>query len=137
MDFTSVIEGSEATFRCDSGPEMTTMCTASGEWVPNPGDLSCSQPPGQGNHHCTQYMIKMLTVEDSLLYKPSFFPVIATCGAPPRPASGFVDFTNVIEGSLATFRCPEMTAVCTASGEWVPNPGDLSCSLSRPGQGII
>ena len=59
----------------------------------------------------------------------------ATCGVPPSPASGSVIFTNVIEGSEATFRCdsgPEMTAVCTASGEWVPNPGDLDCSNGRP-----
>ena len=43
-----------------------------------------------------------------------------------------MNFTNVIEGSLATFRCPEMTAVCTASGEWVPNHGDLNCVAGRP-----
>ena len=58
----------------------------------------------------------------------------ATCGIPPSPSNGFVDFTNVIEGSEATFRCdsgPEMTAVCTASGEWVPNPGDLSCDAGK------
>ena len=59
----------------------------------------------------------------------------ATCGAPPSPGNGLVDFTNVIEGSEATFRCdvgPEMTAVCTASGEWVPNPGNQSCDTGRP-----
>ena len=69
VDFTNVIEGSEATFRCDSGPEMTAVCTASGEWVPNPGDLSCSQPPVRGNVpslHAVQHMINMLTVENSL-----------------------------------------------------------------------
>ena len=61
----------------------------------------------------------------------------ATCGVPPRPSNGFVDFANVIEGSEATFGCAsgsEMTAVCTASGEWVPNPGDLDCS-QPPDQG--
>ena len=59
----------------------------------------------------------------------------ATCGVPPSPNNGFVDFTNIIEESVATVRCdagPEMTAVCTASGEWVPNPGELSCSNGRP-----
>ena len=114
VDFTNVIEGSEATFRCDSGPEMTAVCTASGEWVPNPGDLSCSQPPGQGNQSPSHAV-------------PFFCHVMAACGAPPSLSSGFVDFTSVIEGSEATFRCdlgPVMTAVCTASGEWVPNPGD-------------
>ena len=127
-----LIEGSVATFRCELGPDMTAMCTASGEWVPNPGDLSCSQPPGQGN------VPSLHTVHDQDVNftESTFCPATATCGDPPSPASGSVDFTNVIEGSLATFRCPEMTAVCTANGEWVPNPGDLSCSLSR-GQGII
>ena len=59
----------------------------------------------------------------------------ATCGVPPSPSNGFVDFTNVIEGSEATFRCdsgPEMTVICTASGKWVPNPGDLNCDTGRP-----
>ena len=65
VDFTDIIEGSEATFRCESGPEMTAVCTASGEWVPNPGDLSCSQPPGQGDYDCMQCLMNMLTVEDS------------------------------------------------------------------------
>ena len=64
-----------------------------------------------------------------------YMSLSATCGAPPSPSNGFVDFTNVIEGSEAAFRCdsgPEMTAVCTASGEWVPNPGDFSCDTGRP-----
>ena len=59
----------------------------------------------------------------------------ATCGVPPSSSNGFVDFTNVIEGSEATFRCdsgPEMTAICTASWKWVPNPGDLNCDTGRP-----
>ena len=132
MDFTNIIEGSEATFRCDSGPEMIAVCTASGEWVPNHGNLDCSQLPSQGN------VPSLHAVHDQYVKftEPCLCPVTATCGDPPSPASGSVDFTNVIEGSLAIFRCPEMTAVCMASGEWVPNPGDLSCSLSR-GQGII
>ena len=61
----------------------------------------------------------------------------ATSGVPPSPASGFVDFTNVIEGSLATFRCAEMTAVCRASGEWVPNPRDLNCDGTDAGRPSI
>ena len=45
-----------------------------------------------------------------------FLHVTVTCGVPPSPASGSVDFTNVIERSLATFRCTDMTAVCRARG---------------------
>ena len=64
----------------------------------------------------------------------------ATCGVPPSPASGSVDFTSTGEGSIAAFQCdtglvPEelFAAVCSESGEWAPSPGDLSCS--QPDQG--
>ena len=48
MNSTNNIEGSVAIFQCDTGlvPDelFAAVCTASGEWAPNPGDLSCSQP---------------------------------------------------------------------------------------------
>ena len=85
------------------------------------------------------YLAKVcsITVCGNMSVLEYFMSLSVTCGVPPSPSNGFVDFTNVIEESEATFRCdsgPEMTAVCTASGEWVPNPGDLSCS-QPPGQG--
>ena len=67
--------------------------------------------------------------------------ITATCSRdPPSPTGGSVNSTNHIEGSVAIFQCdtglvPDelLAAVCTTSGKWVPNPGDLSCSQPREG----
>ena len=48
VNSTNNIEGSVAIFQCDTGlvPDelLAAVCTVRGEWAPNPGDLSCSQP---------------------------------------------------------------------------------------------
>ena len=87
-----------------------------------------------------QVSVSMCTDPIELIHKIGYlhniiFPYTAPCGVPPSPTSGSVEFTNTLEGSIAAFQCntglvPEelFAAVCTASGEWAPNPVDLSCS---------
>ena len=62
----------------------------------------------------------------------------ATCAVPTAPATGSVDFTDTVEGSIAAYQCDTglvsgelFAAVCSESGEWVPNPSDLSCSQTE------
>ena len=66
------------------------------------------------------------------------------CGAPPPPVNGSLlqPHTNTTEGSVVIFQCdlgfvPEgaMTAVCESDGQWIPNPGGVTCS-PRPTQVI-
>ena len=69
------------------------------------------------------------------------FNPAADCGAPPPPVNGSVQpYTNTTEGSVVVFQCDpgfvpegEMTAVCESDGQWVPYPGNVTCS-PRPTQ---
>ena len=128
MNYTTTVEGSTATYQCGTGliPEgvITAVCMENGEWAPDTAEVEC-RLPGQGMCAVICQHLKYLS---------------ATCGVPPSPSNGFVDFTTLIEGTVATFRCdsgPEMTAVCTTSGVWVPNPGNLSCDTGRPSISLI
>ena len=51
--YTSTVEGTTLTFQCDEGysptGEMTTTCTANGQWEPNPEDTECMMMDGRGN----------------------------------------------------------------------------------------
>ena len=70
------------------------------------------------------------------------FNPVADCGAPPPPVNGSLlqPYTNTTEGSVVVFQCnsgfvpeEEMTAVCGNDGQWVPYPGNVTCS-PRPTQ---
>ena len=49
------MEGTNITFQCDEGyspvGEMTTTCTAHGQWEPNPEDTQCMMMDSKGNKH--------------------------------------------------------------------------------------
>ena len=50
---TSTLEGRNITFMCDEGyspsGEMTTTCTANGQWEPGPQNTECVVMDGKGN----------------------------------------------------------------------------------------
>ena len=62
-------------------------------------------------------------------------PCAANCGVPKSPGNGtIVNYTSTVEGSTLLYQCNpgfgpvgEMTAVCTASGNWSPDPADVIC----------
>ena len=77
-----------------------------------------------------------------MIQHDSYFNPTADCGAPPHPVNGsfLQPHTNTTVGSVVVFQCDpgfvpegEMTAVCGSDGQWVPNPGDVTCS-PRPTQ---
>ena len=58
VNYTSTVEGSTATYQCDTGliPEgvITAVCMENGKWAPDPIIMGC-RLPGQGMcHHCVQ-----------------------------------------------------------------------------------
>ena len=58
VNYTSTVEGSIATYQCDTGliPEgvITAVCMENGKWAPDPIIMGC-RLPGQGMcHHCVQ-----------------------------------------------------------------------------------
>ena len=72
-----------------------------------------------------------------MIQHDSYFNPTADCGTPPPPVNGsfLQHHTNTTEGSVVVFQCDpgfvpegEMTAVCDSDGQWVPNPGGVTCS---------
>ena len=58
------------------------------------------------------------------------------CGAPQPPLNGTVDtYSSTTEGSSITYHCNmglfpvnKLVSVCSCTGQWTPNPTELSCT---------
>ncbi|XP_064400075.1 uncharacterized protein LOC135346389 [Halichondria panicea] len=113
------LPATQVTFQCDNGlfPKgiMTAVCLATGEWDKNPGEIVCRNE--------------------------TIF-----CVLPAPPLNGTLLNTNslntnVIEGSIITFRCdPGFSSLvgaatvttCNNSGLWDPDPALLECIYIFP-----
>ena len=57
------------------------------------------------------------------------------CGVPRSPGNGTIaNYTGTLEGSTVFYQCnfgfgPQgvLTARCTANGNWIPDPADVTC----------
>ena len=60
---------------------------------------------------------------------------LVNCGVPRSPGNGTIaNYTGTLEGSTLFYWCnrgfsPQgvLTAVCTANGNWIPDPADVTC----------
>lgn len=62
--------------------------------------------------------------------------VPVNCQPPQPPINGSVSYTTTVEKSQATYQCDiyngftpfgEFKTTCCASGQWVPDPMELTC----------
>ena len=58
MNYTTTVEGSTATYQCDTGlipvGVITAMCMENGEWDPDPVRTGCRLPDQGMCHNCVQ-----------------------------------------------------------------------------------
>ena len=60
---------------------------------------------------------------------------LVNCGVPRSPGNGTIaNYTGTLEGSTVFYQCnlgfgPQgvLTARCTAKGNWIPDPADVTC----------
>ena len=145
----STVEGSSIVFQCSPGfvpsAQMMSVCAASGNWTPDPANLTCMPPPPGRYTNVLVYSVYPARPSHSCIDLLLLWHCTGDCGVPASPTNGTIAYTTTTEGSQATFQCsaglvPEevMAAVCEDSGgvdRWSPDPGDLSCS--QPGPAVI
>ena len=58
VNYTTTVEGSTATYQCDTGlipvGVMTAMCMENREWAPDPAEAGCRLPAQGMCHRCVQ-----------------------------------------------------------------------------------
>ena len=136
------IEGTNVSFSCPPGLVLTgpsvSMCMGNGEWEPDPSQVRCN-----GKDRSTQYNV-MHTVTYKLhtcVHTHINTLHIVDCGDPLSTSDDTIRvvYNSTLEGSQLELCCRDtITAVCSTSGMWIPDPNMHMCkSITSDSSGIL